>query len=141
MMEVELLNEIIGTLGLTKIKFYQYHWNIEDKYENLHDIIVRNDKHITTYMDECAGLVKKYGETPISTLTEFLEYSWIKEYPYHVKLSSTELIDDLLTDLNVIANKFEEYLEEFKDNDEIVELLTRVLEGTRINITRINELK
>lgn len=125
-MKANILNETIGTLGLFHIKLYQYHWHIDRSYLKLHETICHCDTIIMETMDQIAALLIERKKQPISTLAEFIEYSWVKEHPYFVKLNSDDLMADLKEDLNTMRQQLAEYQSFFTDDQEVMAIFTKI---------------
>lgn len=114
-MKEEILNEIIGTLGLMEVKVRQYKWFSDLSLEQK-TYLTKLSEEIIAKQEVLAQVLQTQEQFLISTLTEFLEYSWIKEYPYTKKISSRELILDLIVDLKEISKRLKESFEYFEDD-------------------------
>ncbi|HLQ73677.1 MAG TPA: DNA starvation/stationary phase protection protein [Bacillota bacterium] len=100
-----VLNELVANQGVLYTKLHQYHWHVQGphfftlhvKYEELYD-------ETTADFDAFAERLIAQGYRPFSTLSEFLEYSTIEERVYDEHLSADQMVNNTISDYEVLKN-------------------------------------
>ena len=115
------LNELVGSLGVLYIKLHQHHWFVSGpKFFTLHERFEDYYDETTEYLDEVAERMLALELNPISTLSEFLDHSWIKESPYTDKKTDKEFVKSVYDDFTIMAEKLQEGLDVTADaNDDV----------------------
>ena len=98
---VEALNLLLANYQVFYQKLRNFHWNVKggdffdmhEKFEELYTSAMEN-------IDEIAERIKVYGETPLSTLKEFLDTSEIQEVG--TDLSSDKMVAEVLKDMETL---------------------------------------
>lgn len=125
-MQANVLNELIGTLGLFQTKLFQYQFHFGEKYQPLKTEILTRSGSLNNLMNEIGTLLLSRDEVPISTCCEFIEYAWIKEHPYYVSLTDDQLIEDLRMDLKTIYQALAENKQYFLDDPAVLAIFQRI---------------
>lgn len=77
---VSELNTLVSSLSVTYAKLHNLHWNVTGlKFLQLHKLYEELYDEVTEMMDEVAENLLMLGHTPVSTVKEHLELSYIKE--------------------------------------------------------------
>ncbi len=100
---VSSLNKLLAAYHVHYQKLRNFHWNvvgpdffdIHEKFEALYNEVKVN-------IDEIAERVRVFGKKPMSTLSDYLEYSEIKEV--HTPVTSTEMVHHILNDFEILLN-------------------------------------
>lgn len=115
------LNELTATFGVLYVKLHQYHWYVKgtsfftlhEKFEELYD-------ETTTHLDDVAERLLQVGGKPVSTLAEFIKFSWVEEAPYTKEMSAKEMVLAYKADITLINQKLTEGITIAQDaNDEV----------------------
>lgn len=123
------LNKLVGSLSVFYAKLHNLHWNVTGlKFMELHKYYEEIYDEVTEEMDEVAESLLMMNVTPISTLKEHLEYSFIKECSVEDAKQNKGLqivLDDFLT-LKKHFNFVLEIAEE-ENNVVIADLMTQLI--------------
>ena len=100
---VESLNKLLANLHVHYQKLRNYHWNVtgHDFFE-LHEVFELEYDAVKLEIDEVAERIRVFGETPVSTLKEYLEISEIEETG--TDLSSTDMVKEILKDFEILLS-------------------------------------
>ena len=98
---VNNLNTLLANYQIHYQKLRNFHWNVKggdffdmhEKFEELYTSAMGN-------IDEIAERIKVYGETPLSTLKEYLDTSEIQEVG--TDLSSDKMVAEVLKDMETL---------------------------------------
>ncbi|MCF8226852.1 MAG: DNA starvation/stationary phase protection protein [Bacteroidales bacterium] len=98
---VTTMNELIANYHVFYQKLRNYHWNVtgpdffdlHEKFEELYTTAV-------TDIDEIAEKIRVFGATPLSTLTDYLQTSEIRETGS--KLTAIEMTREVLSDIETL---------------------------------------
>jgi starvation-inducible DNA-binding protein len=104
------LNKLLANYHVHYQKLRNFHWNVtgsdffdlHDKFEELYNEALEN-------IDLVAERIRVFGMTPYSLITDYLENSDIKEVG--TDLSSKEMVDEVLRDLEILADNMNECAE------------------------------
>ncbi|WP_205601319.1 DNA starvation/stationary phase protection protein [Virgibacillus sp. YIM 98842] len=100
-----MVNHLVANLGVLNVKLHQYHWHVQGPhFFTLHDKFEELYNEADTYFDELAERVLSIGETPYSTLGEFLEHASISEQTYDKSLSDRQMVENLVGDYRTIRD-------------------------------------
>ncbi len=115
---VKSMNNVIANYHVFYQKLRNYHWNVmgpdffdlHEKFEELYTAAVNN-------IDEIAERVRVFGQTPLSTLKEYLEVSEIKETGYN--LTPLEMTRDVLSDIEKLDGQLIKVAEAAKEAGDV----------------------
>lgn len=100
-----LTNHIIANLGVLNVKLHQYHWYVQGPYFfTLHEKFEELYNEANQYFDDFAERLIASGEKPYSTLSEYLEHSFITEEPYDEKIAANKMVETLVEDYRTIRD-------------------------------------
>lgn len=118
---VSTVNQIIASQGVLFVKLHQYHWFVQGPhFFTLHKQFEQLYNETLSYFDLLAERLIEKREKPLSTLSEFLEYSVIDEQPYKQKIPAEEMVNHLVQDFNTIKQLVMEGIELADDEDDVV---------------------
>ncbi len=117
----DYLNELTASYGLLYIKLHQFHWYVKgssfftlhEKFEELYD-------GTTEDLDLVAERLLQIGGNPVSTLGEFIQYSWIKEAPYTAEIAPIDMVKTIKADYELLNYKLTDGLDIAKEEDDEV---------------------
>lgn len=93
----EALNNLLANYSIHYQKLRNYHWNVKGAdFFDLHEQFEQQYNEALKNIDDIAERIRIFGKTPMSTLTEYLETSKIKETVS--PLSSDLMVRELLSD-------------------------------------------
>ena len=95
------LNQLLANYHVHYQKLRNFHWNIKggDFFE-LHEIFEKQYNKAKVNIDEVAERIRVFGQTPYSTLHEYLENANIKEVG--TDLTSYEMVKEILNDYEIL---------------------------------------
>lgn len=95
------LNQLLANYHVHYQKLRNFHWNVKgDDFFDLHEKFEAQYKQTISNIDEIAERIRVFGETPTSTLKEYLDLSQIKEVG--TELSASEMVEEVLTDFRIL---------------------------------------
>lgn len=115
---VTLLNRLLASYSVYMQKLRNFHWNVDgpDFFE-MHQLFEGMYKRAFEETDEIAERIRLFGQRPVSTLTEFLKQSSIREE--FSSATSFEMAGKILNDLRELLENMEDAVvaaQEIKDN-------------------------
>jgi starvation-inducible DNA-binding protein len=95
------LNSVLANYSTHFQKLRNFHWNVRGSdFFDLHVEFESQYKESLEHIDEIAERIRVFGETPLSSMQEYLKQSEIKEAP--TQLSSDLMVRELLNDYRVL---------------------------------------
>lgn len=95
------LNAVLANYNIHFQKLRNFHWNVKGSdFFDLHAEFESQYKEALEHIDEIAERIRIFGETPLSTLQEYLRHAEIKEAT--TQLTSDLMIRELLNDYRVL---------------------------------------
>ena len=102
MKHFELLQRYVANLAVWNVKLHNLHWNVEGLYFlSIHDFTEEIYDRVGEKFDEVAELLKVKDQTPLSTISEYLEAATLKEVPTKA-FTETEALETLKADLELM---------------------------------------
>jgi starvation-inducible DNA-binding protein len=96
------LNSVLANYSVHFQKLRNFHWNVKGSdFFDLHTEFEEQYKEALENIDEIAERIRIFGETPFSTMQEYLRHSEIKEA--QTNLTSDLMIRELLNDYRVLV--------------------------------------
>lgn len=103
------LNELTATFFVMYGKFRQYHYQVEGpQFFTLHEKFEELYTQTEDFMDLVAERLLQFHEVPVSTLTEAVEKSWIKESKYTKSISAVDMVKNTVSDYKTLQDKLVE---------------------------------
>jgi starvation-inducible DNA-binding protein len=95
------LNSLLANYNVHFQKLRNFHWNVKGSdFFDLHEAFESQYTEALANIDEIAERIRVFGETPLSTMQEFLRESEIKEAS--TQLTSDLMVRELLNDYRVL---------------------------------------
>lgn len=115
----KFLNELVASYGVHYIKLHQHHWFVEGPhFFSLHEKFEEIYDETTANLDEVAERMLMIGGKPVSTLAEFLEYSFIDEKKY-TQTKAMDMVKEVITDLKKFVSKIVDEGYDLFEGDEV----------------------
>jgi starvation-inducible DNA-binding protein len=126
-----LLSSMLANEMMLYVKTRKSHWSVSgESFIELHKLFEGQYNQLELLIDEIAERIGNLGGKTIGTMSEFLEFSSIKEHPGQY-LSSNEILRELLSDHESIIIQLRKDVEESaaKDKDAgTADFFTRLME-------------
>lgn len=131
---VEVMNRLIANYSVHYQKLRNFHWNIKgpDFFE-LHEQFEIQYNYAKVAIDDLAERIRVFGQTPLSTMREYLENSEIKESG--TDLSSIEMISEILRDYELLLEQMFNVIEMAMENGDsgTEDMLKKFVKNTEKN--------
>ncbi|MCA6078735.1 Dps family protein [Fulvivirga sedimenti] len=102
---VDALNQLLANYHVHYQKLRNYHWNVTGAdFFDIHEKFEAQYEQAKLNIDEIAERIRVFGYRPLSTLTEYLEVSAIKETPTNKKMSGMEMVREILNDFEILLS-------------------------------------
>jgi starvation-inducible DNA-binding protein len=96
------LNSVLANYNVHFQKLRNFHWNVTGSdFFDLHTEFEEQYKEALEHIDEIAERIRVFGETPFSTMKEYLDESEIKESS-STQMDSDLMVRELLSDYRVL---------------------------------------
>lgn len=101
---VETMNKLLADYSVHYQKLRNFHWNVKGgDFFDIHEKFEEEYNYAKVAIDEVAERIRVFGQTPLSTLKEYLENSEIKESG--TDLSSLEMVREILKDFEILLEQ------------------------------------
>ena len=95
------LNALLANYSVHYQKLRNYHWNVKGSdFFDLHEDFELQYNESLQHIDEIAERIRIFGQTPLSTMTDYLRVSEIKETT--TSLSSDLMVREILSDYRLM---------------------------------------
>lgn len=112
------LNTYLANLAVWNVKLHNLHWNVTGHYfKPLHEMTESIYDEVFEAFDSVAEIMKMKGEMPLSTMSEYLAVSTIKEVPAK-GFSAHEVVAMIEEDMKVMNELALEIRKEAIESDE-----------------------
>jgi starvation-inducible DNA-binding protein len=99
----QALNEVLANYSVHYQKLRNYHWNVKGSdFFDLHEEFELLYNETLVNIDEIAERIRVFGQTPLSTLKDYLELSTIKETG--TDLVSSTMVREVLSDFTILLH-------------------------------------
>jgi starvation-inducible DNA-binding protein len=99
MSKTEMMNKYVANLAVLNVKLHNLHWNVVGlQFMSVHNFTEQLYDDAFQKFDDVAEKIKMSGETPVSTIKEYLELASISEVAPK-NFSTKEVLDILIADL------------------------------------------
>ena len=125
------LNLLIASYHVDYQKLRNFHWNVEgENFFELHGMFEKLYDFSKVNIDDIAERIRVFGERPMASLQEYLEYSKIKE-PNGIP-DSNEMVISILGDFEVLIKQMVDTLDLANQIGDVstIDLLTKILKQT-----------
>lgn len=100
---VDALNQLLANYHIHYQKLRNYHWNVKGAdFFDLHEKFEEQYNEAKLVIDDIAERIRVFGYTPMSTLSEYLATSNIKETGSN--LPGTEMVEEVIKDFEVLLS-------------------------------------
>lgn len=100
---VQNLNLLLANYHVHYQKLRNYHWNVKGPdFFDIHEQFEVAYNEAIKNIDDIAERIRVFGQTPMSTLKEYLETSEIKETAPN--LTSNEMVKEILNDFEILLS-------------------------------------
>jgi starvation-inducible DNA-binding protein len=97
------LNEVLANYSVHYQKLRNYHWNVKGSdFFDLHEQFEELYTETLVNIDELAERIRVFGQTPLSTLKDYLKVSTIKETG--TDLESSTMVREVLSDFTILLH-------------------------------------
>ncbi len=98
---VTKLNQLLANYHVHYQKLRNFHWNVKGgDFFDLHEKFEIQYNEAKVNIDEIAERIRVFGQTPLSTLKDYLDQSQIKEVG--TELTGMEMVDEVLSDFRIL---------------------------------------
>ncbi len=110
------LNTILADTYVLYTKTQNYHWNVVgETFYSLHGLFEEHYEHLAEAVDEIAERIRTCGETPPSTLKEFLALTSLEEGQYQIPANA--MVKDLVGSHEKIIKSLRDAQKAVSDED------------------------
>lgn len=100
---VQALNKLIANYHVHYQKLRNFHWNVKGgDFFDLHEKFEELYNEAKVNIDEIAERIKVFGQTPLSTMKDYLEVSEIKEVD--TNLTGIQMVKEVLRDFETLLS-------------------------------------
>lgn len=111
------LNQLLANYSVHYQKLRNFHWNVKgndffklhEKFEELYD-------EAREHIDEIAERIRVFGQTPMSTMGEYLEEAEIKEI--RKELTAKEMVVETLLDMRILLSDMHGVVQTAQETDD-----------------------
>ncbi len=98
---VESLNKLLANYSVHYQKLRNFHWNVKGgDFFDIHEKFEEQYNAAKVAIDDIAERIRVFGQTPLSTMREYLENSTIKESG--TDLSAMEMVKEIIKDYEML---------------------------------------
>ncbi|QNL22513.1 DNA starvation/stationary phase protection protein [Hyphobacterium sp. CCMP332] len=98
---VESLNQLLANFSVHYQKLRNFHWNVKGPdFFDIHEQFEIQYEDAKSAIDEIAERIRVFGQTPMSTMREYLDHSEIKEAS--TDLTAMEMVKEIIRDYRVL---------------------------------------
>ncbi|MCL4167032.1 UNVERIFIED_CONTAM: hypothetical protein GTU68_033806 [Idotea baltica] len=103
---VDALNKLLANYSVHYQKLRNFHWNVKGSdFFDIHEKFEDQYNDVKVVADDIAERIRVFGQTPYSTMKEFLQHSDIKESG--TDLTGLEMVKEILRDYeNLLESMF-----------------------------------
>jgi len=98
---VDSLNKLLANFSVHYQKLRNFHWNVKGKdFFDIHEQFEKQYNQTKKAVDDIAERIRVFGQTPLSTMREFLDNSQIKESG--TDLTALEMVREIIKDYEIL---------------------------------------
>lgn len=98
---VEAMNKLLANYSVHYQKLRNFHWNVKGAdFFDIHEQFEDQYNDAKVNIDDIAERIRVFGQTPLSTMREYLDISDIKESP--TDLPAMDMVREILKDYNIL---------------------------------------
>lgn len=111
------LNQLLANYHIHYQKLRNFHWNVKgNDFFELHEKFEELYNQSREHIDEIAERIRVFGQTPMSTLAEYLDHAEIKEVKK--ELTGDEMVAEVLLDMRVLLTDMTEAVNVARENED-----------------------
>ncbi len=101
---VEAMNKLLASYCVHYQKLRNFHWNVKGgDFFDIHEKFEEEYNYAKSAIDEIAERIRVFGQTPLSTMREYLDHSEIKESG--TDLTGLEMVSEILRDYETLLEQ------------------------------------
>lgn len=98
---VDAMNKLLANYSVHYQKLRNFHWNVKGPdFFDVHEQFERQYNDAKVAIDDVAERIRVFGQTPLSTMRDYLETSDIRESA--TDLSAMEMVSEILKDYEIL---------------------------------------
>ena len=98
---VEVMNKLLANYSVHYQKLRNFHWNVKGgDFFDIHEKFEDQYNYVRLAIDELAERIRVFGQTPLSTMRDYLETSELRESG--TDLTGLEMIREILRDYRIL---------------------------------------
>ncbi len=98
---VDNLNKLLANYSVHYQKLRNFHWNVKgEDFFDIHEKFEEQYNDAKVAIDDIAERIRVFGQTPYSTMREYLEHSEIKETG--TDLASMDMVKEIIKDYEIL---------------------------------------
>lgn len=107
---VDALNKLLANYSVHYQKLRNFHWNVKGgDFFDVHEKFEEQYNSAKVAIDDIAERIRVFGQTPFSTMHEYLENSEIKESS--TRLTSLEMVREIIKDYEILLESMFKVIE------------------------------
>jgi starvation-inducible DNA-binding protein len=115
---VSSMNMLLANYSVHYQKLRNYHWNVKgEDFFDLHEQFEKQYNYVREAIDDLAERIRVFGQTPYSTMEEFLKHSEIKENGSLTP--APDMVHDILDDYRILLGHMNRVVEIAIDNGDL----------------------
>lgn len=100
---MDAMNRLLANYSVHYQKLRNFHWNVTGgDFFDIHEKFETQYNQVKVAVDDIAERIRVFGQTPLSTMKEYLETSEIKESG--TDLSALEMVSEILKDYDILLD-------------------------------------
>ncbi|UXP32531.1 DNA starvation/stationary phase protection protein [Reichenbachiella agarivorans] len=112
---IDAMNKLLANYSVHYQKLRNFHWNVKGAdFFDVHEKFEEQYNYAKVAIDDIAERIRVFGQTPLSTMREYLDVSEIKECGSD--LSSMDMVAEILKDYETLLDHMSNLLEKAADN-------------------------
>lgn len=98
---VDAMNKLLANYSVHYQKLRNFHWNVKGAdFFDIHEQFENQYDDAKVAIDDIAERIRVFGQTPYSTMREYLDHSEIKESP--TDLPAMDMVKEVLRDYSIL---------------------------------------
>lgn len=115
---VKRMNLLLANYHIHYQKLRNYHWNVKGPdFFDIHERFELAYNEAKENIDEIAERIRVFGQTPMSTLKEYLDTAEIKETS--AEITATEMVEEIINDYEVLLSFMAEVIDAAIENGDV----------------------
>jgi starvation-inducible DNA-binding protein len=112
---VDAMNKLIANYSVHYQKLRNFHWNVKGSdFFDIHEQFEQQYDEAIVNIDDIAERIRVFGQTPLSTMKDYLDNSDIEESPSD--LAAMDMVKEILSDYRILIEHLYNVLDFAIDN-------------------------